>query len=249
MKTLGKAMKICHAEGNNKAQALRQLLASYRCTPHRSTGQSPGNLMFHGGYKQDFPKKVLAKEDIAKARESDMQGKIARQTYVNSSCRRKQSIVKEGDLVLVRNEKKKKFDPIFGPEKYQVITLFEDGAKIKRLSDGKHFVRHLNDVKLMTCDWDTITHQHRRHTGHGWIWHSSEEHGNTEQNIAQRQEDQPQIAHRQPQSDQEEEVAHDDPIIESDNAEAPERPTLAHVPRALSRLADYNTPGYSELDL
>jgi len=56
MKPLGKAMKIAHHEKKNKAQALNEFLASYRATPHSSTGIAPGDILLRHGYGNTFLK-------------------------------------------------------------------------------------------------------------------------------------------------------------------------------------------------
>lgn len=242
MKILGKTMKICHNKGMNKNKALRELLASYRSTPQRSTGQSPGNLLFHGGYRQDFPKKILTREDIEDARELDKQAKITRQTLVNKSCRRKTSTIKEGDKVFTRNTNRTKFDPIFGPEQYLVVKLLEDGIKIKRLSDGKLFVRHLNDVKMVIGDWGNETNQRQPLSGDGWVWHSKPRNG------GQQEPEQPELNQRRQLQD----GGDNSDTGEADNNEqTPGTSTATRnaVPRALSRLADYNSPGFNDLNL
>ena len=71
MKPLGKAMKIAHGEGKNKNTALNNLLMGFRSTPHVATGQTPGDLMFRGGYQQAFPRKILTPQEIEESENLD----------------------------------------------------------------------------------------------------------------------------------------------------------------------------------
>ena len=97
MKPLGKSMKIAHYNKCSKEQALDQLISSYRATPHIATGQTPGDMMFHGGYKAGFPEKnVLSENEIERAKERDQQRKSTRTEQLNSSTHRKQQEVTVG---------------------------------------------------------------------------------------------------------------------------------------------------------
>lgn len=231
MKPLGKAMKIAHAEGKDKTKALNNLITGFRCTPHVSTGQSPGDLMFRGGYRRDFPRKILTPEEIQKSGELDRNLKIARQTFVNSSCKRKTSDIQCGDHVLVRNYKRKKFDPVFGPEIHAVIDVFEDGLKLKRLLDHKYFTRHFNDVKV--CQGPSHHNDEGQRlqppTESWWQWEDMQALPVAEDDL---------------ELDEEVGNACDDDIVHSHSSNPH---TYRQTPLALSRLEDYNNPGYSEL--
>lgn len=148
MRPLGKAMKIAHFESKNKEKALNDLLTSYRSTPHPSTGQTPGNLMFRGGYKQDFPRHVLTEAECNQAAEQDKQNKLDRQHNMNKSKYRKQSDMKSGDIVIIRNFNTTKFQPTFGPDTYRIISTDSSGFTLGRIRDNKILRRHGDDIKL-----------------------------------------------------------------------------------------------------
>ena len=46
MKPLGKTMKSAHYNNSDKEEALKELLSSYRATPHPATGEAPGAILF-----------------------------------------------------------------------------------------------------------------------------------------------------------------------------------------------------------
>ena len=57
-----------------------------------------------------------------------------------------------GDTVLIRNfNKKRKFDPEFTKDMYNVIDKSKDNTviTIRRESDGRVFMRHPNDIKVV----------------------------------------------------------------------------------------------------
>ena len=67
MKPLGKAMKAAHYGKGDKEKALRELLSSYRATPHPATGVAPGALLMRSGYKKDFPRKAISEKEALAA--------------------------------------------------------------------------------------------------------------------------------------------------------------------------------------
>ena len=224
MKPLGKAMKIAHGEGKNKNTALNNLLMGFRSTPHVATGQTPGDLMFRGGYQQAFPRKILTPQEIEESENLDQYLKECRQNTVNSSRKRNQVHLNVGDIVWVRNNNRKKFEPMFGPEEYQITRLFDDGVELSRIKDKKTFMRHKNDVKPI----NHATENSYTHMGRWWEWRNDSISDDPEYRGAR-----------------EEMILSDNQHIVQENSETSPK-TRIRVPRALSRLADHNNPGISE---
>ena len=71
MKPLGKGMRAAIYENANKQNALDNLLAAYRSTPHPATGIPPGSFLLRDGYRTDFPIHTVSEEEVEKARHSD----------------------------------------------------------------------------------------------------------------------------------------------------------------------------------
>ena len=79
--------------------------------------------MFRSGYKTEFPQKDLSDESVKAAFNHDQQQKIERGANINASKHRKPSNYAVGDKVLVRNQRSSKFQPIFGPEVYEIVSI------------------------------------------------------------------------------------------------------------------------------
>ena len=154
MKPLGKAMKAAHYDKVDKDNALNQLLSSYRATPHPATGEAPGAIMFRSGYKTEFPQKDLSDESVKAAFNHDQQQKIERGANINASKHRKPSNYAVGDKVLVRNQRSSKFQPLFGPEVYEIVSIGNGGAIVENCVDGSLFRRHFDDLKSAPHDTD-----------------------------------------------------------------------------------------------
>ena len=149
MKPLGKAMKAAHYNRVDKGQALKQLLCSYRSTPHPSTGESPGAVIFRSGYRTEVPQQVLSDDSVKAAFQFDQKQKCDRGEHVNASKHRMPSALQIGDIVYVRNRKTSKFQPDFGPETYTIITLENGGATLLSTQSNNSTIyrRHLDDLK------------------------------------------------------------------------------------------------------
>ena len=145
MKPLGKAMKSAHHHNNDREAALKQLLQSYRSTPHPATGEAPGSIMMRSGYKTEFPHHELSDEATQTAFTQDRTQKFERSHALN-----KKRVVSDLDIgaqVYMRNRRTSKFQPLFGPATYTITDIGNGGATIQNNRDGTCFRRHLDDLK------------------------------------------------------------------------------------------------------
>ena len=147
MRPVGKCMKAAHHSKTNKKHALNVMLSSYRATPHPSTGIAPGDVIFRSGYKKDFPRSGVAENVVKDALKSDRKSRQLKGHLANASNHRMHSVVATNQVVLIRNNDRRKFDPIFGPQLHRVIDVKGNGATLLRLSDDKIIRRHLDDIK------------------------------------------------------------------------------------------------------
>ena len=147
MKPLGKAMKTAYSARLNKKIALEDFLATYRSTPHSSTGLAPGDILLRHGYAYEFPKSTPPNDDqVRAALENDRNVRSQRDEELNQGRRQEQ--VNVGDQVLTKNENKNKFDPNFGPHQ-MVVTSVQDGGVTCLGDEGTVQRRHQDDVKLI----------------------------------------------------------------------------------------------------
>ena len=122
MRPIGKTMKAAHHSKKNKQHALNEMLSTYRATPHPATGIPPGNFLFRSGFKKDFPRKRVTDSEIQAALKSDREERQDRGKVINTSNHRTISHIRPKQLVYVRNNSRKKFDPIFGPNFIRLST-------------------------------------------------------------------------------------------------------------------------------
>ena len=109
-------------------------------------------MLFRDSLSSKFPRKSVSEDLIQTARESDSSQKLENQDKVNNSKYKKYYDVSVGDQILIRNYKKtSKYQPVFLPEPFVVTTIGDEGRKLEleRISDGRCFYRHPDDVKKM----------------------------------------------------------------------------------------------------
>ena len=147
MKPLGKCLKIANLEGKDHETAVNQLLASYRATPHSATNMAPGDIMFRHGYGGSFPKTTIPSDkDVERAIWHDQEQREIRDLEKNRNRRRPS--IQVDDTVMARNNVRRKFEPVFGPEEYTVTTVSKGGVTMRN-AEGKERRRHLDDVRVL----------------------------------------------------------------------------------------------------
>ena len=147
MKPLGKAMKSAFHTSQPREKVLNELLANYRATPHSATNLAPGNVVFRHGYKKDFPRQEVSDKELNIAREQDVSNKMTRSNIINQSNHRAHADLNIGDSVYIKNStRKSKFQPMYGPEKCEVIESHSGGV-VAMTGNGVKARRHLDEVK------------------------------------------------------------------------------------------------------
>jgi ribosomal protein L21E len=239
MKPLGKPLKIASKNKIPEPCAIKDLLESYRDTPHPATNVPPNAMIFRDQPQTQFPRRTITDDDVDLARSRDKTIKQARTDDINESKYKQSSAFKEGDHVLLRNRRTSKFHPYFSPDDYTVIQLLNNGTavKVQRENDRKIFIRHPNDLKATTTP-----HVHKQQTtpsqeklldkwraavmsgkrNENEVYHENsvlDDAENTDIHAAEEPEPPP-VLHRE------------DPIIA---AEPPQTPPQAHTPRGRGR--------------
>ena len=105
-------------------------------------------MMFRDGQRGTFPRSHIKDDQVDHARMRDRQKKLERQIIINSSKYVRQSELKEGDLVYMRNHTRThKFDPLFAP---RILKVCENDSGIVTVVDelGHQYKRHPDDLRV-----------------------------------------------------------------------------------------------------
>lgn len=122
MKNLGKVCKSAQLENRPWRQELTKFLRNYRATPHTTTGIAPASLLNGYEMKTKLPQINIEENDLY-LRTRDKLRKQKMKQYAEKRRNIKQSNVEVGDQVLLKHAvKKRKSDPIYQEEPFQVVN-------------------------------------------------------------------------------------------------------------------------------
>ena len=145
MKSVGKATKTAHAEGKNWKTELYRYVANYRQTPHPATGKSPREVIFGKVMRGKLPELPHHKEQD-EIKDHDMKIKAKQKTAMDKKRNTKEHEVSEGDIVLIKQEKKNKLSAAYEPLPHVVDKV--NGSMITaRKSNGKLITRNSSAFK------------------------------------------------------------------------------------------------------
>jgi len=115
-RSLLKRIKIAQIEKRNWKEELDSFLIMYRTTPHSTTGVSPAELLFRRKLRTRTPGIEEFPVEDQEVRDRDNEAKEKGKLYADEKRCARESDVKEGDTVLLRQERKNKLTPTFRPE-------------------------------------------------------------------------------------------------------------------------------------
>ncbi|XP_021343899.1 uncharacterized protein K02A2.6-like [Mizuhopecten yessoensis] len=122
-RSLMKRIKIAHAQSKDWKTEIRTYLIAYRTTPHTTTGVSPAELMFGRKLRTKLPQiEQYARSQIDEGvRDKDASAKYRNKVYIDEKRRARESDLKVGETVLVKQKRTDKFSTPFCPEPYTLI--------------------------------------------------------------------------------------------------------------------------------
>ena len=112
-RSLLKRIKIAQIEKRNWKEELGSFLIMYRATPHSTTGVSPAELLFRRKLGTRIPGIEEFPVDDQEVRDRDSEAKEKGKLYADEKRCARESDVKEGDSVLLRQDPKKQVDANF----------------------------------------------------------------------------------------------------------------------------------------
>ena len=148
MQPLGKALKTAQIQGRPWQQELHRFLLQYRTAPHSTTGVPPAELLFNRTVKGKLP--ILNKRNVVnrhkQARENEALKQQYNKQYADNRRNAKQSDIKIGDSVLVRQKRSNKLSTNFSSVPYTVITKHNSKVTV-RDSNGRTITRNVTHFK------------------------------------------------------------------------------------------------------
>lgn len=146
-KTILKTIRIAVSENKDWKQELKQFLLIYRNSPHATTGKSPAELMYGRSLRDTIPSlEPKPSEAYKQAEISDAKSKQTIKRYADKDQHLKESDIKIGDTVVVKQKRKNKFSTNFGSTTYVVKKRNKATLTLKN-HNGKQFKRHTSAVR------------------------------------------------------------------------------------------------------
>ena len=94
MRTIEKAVRIAHSQGQNWKEELYGFLLDYRTTPHVAIGVAPADLLFNRHVRNRLPDKNTVIPGETKNTPENSENCQPRQSTKNSSC----EVVRQRDV-------------------------------------------------------------------------------------------------------------------------------------------------------
>lgn len=147
-RALVKRLKIAHENGKNYVEVIRNFQRMYNVTPHGTTGTAPSELLYKRVIRDKIPSvhDIINRPEEDAARDRDMINKEKGKEKGDTRRHAKESDIKVGDKVLVKNVIfPNKLTTTFAAKEYQVTGL--KGADVVVEADGKSYRRNISHLK------------------------------------------------------------------------------------------------------
>lgn len=107
---MGKAIRAVWAEGRDQQRELFALLLNYRITdtPHLATGVAPADMLYKRIIRCTIPSFKSVDAPTNTATERVLRGKKRSKQCLDARRHARKSTIKEGDIVLLKQEEKNK---------------------------------------------------------------------------------------------------------------------------------------------
>ena len=147
MRTLGKAIRTAVVEHKNWKQELFAFLRQYRATPHSTTGRSPSELLNGRKLKSTLPR-LQQDQMLSDVRQTDAKRKEQMKEYADTRNHARDSDLKVGDQVLIKQPKQNKMSTPFNPEPFQITE--KKGSMITAQNAQKAVTRNTSFFKKIS---------------------------------------------------------------------------------------------------
>ena len=147
---INKVVRTSSIERKCWKQELLKFLRNYRATPHTITGKRPAELLFQTRpYRVRLPELSTSYDTGSEVRERDAEKKLQAKRYADQKSYVKASSLKVGDLVLVRNERKGKLQPVYDPKPHTVTMTKGTMVTASRVNPRHIITRNSSFFKML----------------------------------------------------------------------------------------------------
>lgn len=152
-RSIGKRLQIAQAEGGDWELELSRYIISYHNLPHPTTGVAPSARMCGRTLKQKLisVSARTCEPIIIGDLDKELLAKFRTKEYVDMKRHARESQIKQGDTVLLKNHMKtSKMDTNFGPTEFKVVERKGNEVEVEsEESHKKRFRRNTRDCKVL----------------------------------------------------------------------------------------------------
>jgi len=144
---LKKFVKACSLEKLELRDKLCDFLRMYRNTPSRGTGRTPASVILGYDPRTELPgvNKSPGKQ-FQELKQYSEEYKLKAKSYTDKTNNRRESTLKEGDVVFTKNLRPRKADPVYFDHPFTVLRRRGNQVQLEG-EDGKVYKRPLDHLK------------------------------------------------------------------------------------------------------
>ena len=144
---LKKFVKACSLEKLELRDKLCDFLRMYRNTPSRGTGRTPASVILGYDPRTELPgvNKSPGKQ-FQDLKQYSEEYKLKAKSYTDKTNNRRESTLKEGDVVFTKNLRPRKADPVYFDHPFTVLRRRGNQVQLEG-EDGKVYKRPLDHLK------------------------------------------------------------------------------------------------------
>ena len=148
-RNLKKFVKVCSLQGVELKSELNNFLRMYRNTPSRGTGRTPASviLSYDPRPRTDFPCVKRTTKQFQELKKYNEKYKLKAKEYADQSNNRRETSLKEGDAVLIKNLRPRKADPLYFDQHFTVLRRNGNQVELEADGSGKKCKRPLSHLK------------------------------------------------------------------------------------------------------
>lgn len=152
MRCIGKVARIASSEGKDFIREIYRFLADYRVTPHPSTGVSPTIDLTGRMVRIKLPSIAEASQRTKDERMEICHQEAHRKQKCYADMRRRtmEHNIQEGDLVLLRQDRRNKLDMPYNPAPYRVENV--NGTMVTARKGNRSVTRNSSAFKKLKLD-------------------------------------------------------------------------------------------------
>ena len=145
-RSIMKRIRIAQAEGKDWKSDLNNYLVLYRSTPHSTTGVSPAKMLFGREIRTKLPELSEFRGIEGEARDRDCEMKEKGKVYADKRRNACESDIREGDTVLVKQDRENKLSTPFAKTPVKVVSKNGNSVVVES-GQGVRYQRNVTRVK------------------------------------------------------------------------------------------------------